>query len=81
MMQHGAFRKTRGAGGVLDHHGIVGSDIRKFAGRRAGRIEELVPLVEADHIAQFGALRPDRLDGGEHGIAAELGGYHDARRL
>ena len=72
MAEQGALWETRGARGVLDHHGIVGTDGGQLDALVVARRNEGVPVVEADHLAQLGAVRLHRLYRLQHRIAAKI---------
>ena len=80
MAEQGALRKARGARGVLDHDGIVGTDGRQFDALVVACGDEGVPVVEADDLAQFGAVRRHRLHRLQHRVAAEAVDDEDAGR-
>ena len=80
MAEQGAFRKARGARGVLDHDGIVGTDGRQLDALVVARGDEGVPVVEADDLAQFRAVRRHRLHRLQHRVAAKAVDDEDAGR-
>jgi len=71
MVQQRALRKTRGARGVLDHHRIGGFDDGKRDALIVAGGDEGSPVVEADDLAKFGAVRRDLAHRLQHRIAAE----------
>ena len=80
MTEQGAFRKARRARGVLDHDGVVGTDGGQLDARVVAGGDEGIPVVEADDLAQFGAVRRHRLHRLQHRIAAEAVDDEDAGR-
>ena len=80
MTEQGALRKARGARGVLDHDGIVGTDGRQCDALVVARRDERIPTVEADDLAQLGAVRRHRLHRLQHRVAAKTVDDEDAGR-
>ena len=80
MTEQGALRKACRARGVLDHDGIVGADGRQLDVCVVARGDESIPVVEADDLAQFGAVRRHRLHRLQHRVAAKAVDDEDAGR-
>ena len=71
MVQQRAFRKARGARGILDHHGIGRLDVGERDGLVVAGGDEGGPVVEADDLAKLRAARRDLAHRLQHRIAAE----------
>ena len=75
VVEERTLRKSGGARCVLQHDGVGRSDLWEIAGELVGSGEEMVPVVEADDVLEFGAFGLDALGRGEHRIAAMR--WHD----
>ena len=80
MTKQGALWKACGARGVLDHDGVVGADGRQLDISVVARGDERIPVVEADDLAQLGAVRRHRLHRLQHRVAAKTVDDEDAGR-
>ena len=71
MAEQGALRKAGRARRILDHDGVVGTDGGQRDALVVARGDEGIPVVEADDLAQLGAVRRHRLHRLQHRIAAK----------
>ena len=71
-MQQGPLRETGSARCVLDHARIGGPDLGQGQRFVHPRAQEGIPLIEAHHFSQLGAVGLNGLQMMQHAIAAEL---------